>query len=82
LHDQAILVKPRFLRRRDTASTVSNLSDVPSLERALDGREWLDKAVQYADPGPKERRVPELLARNLSNKEIAMAVRIGEETIK
>jgi LuxR family maltose regulon positive regulatory protein len=31
---------------------------------------------------PKERRVLELLARNLSNKEIAMAMQIGEETIK
>jgi LuxR family maltose regulon positive regulatory protein len=31
---------------------------------------------------PKERKVLELLARNLSNKEIAMAMQIGEETIK
>jgi LuxR family maltose regulon positive regulatory protein len=31
---------------------------------------------------PKERRVLELLARNLSNKEIAMAMQVGEETIK
>ena len=31
---------------------------------------------------PKEREVLELLARNLSNKEIALAMQIGEETIK
>jgi LuxR family maltose regulon positive regulatory protein len=31
---------------------------------------------------PKEREVLELLARNLSNKEIALAMHIGEETIK
>jgi LuxR family maltose regulon positive regulatory protein len=31
---------------------------------------------------PKEREVLELLARNLSNKEIALAMNIGEETIK
>ena len=31
---------------------------------------------------PKERKVLELLARNLSNKEIALAMQIGEETIK
>jgi len=31
---------------------------------------------------PKETRVLELLARNLSNKEIALAMQIGEETIK
>ncbi len=31
---------------------------------------------------PKEREVLELLARNLSNKEIARAMQVGEETIK
>ena len=31
---------------------------------------------------PKERQVLELLARNLTNKEIALAMQVGEETIK
>ena len=31
---------------------------------------------------PKEREVLELLARNLSNKEIGLAMQVGEETIK
>jgi len=31
---------------------------------------------------PKEREVLELLSRNLSNKEIATAMGVGEETVK
>nr|WP_211167389.1 helix-turn-helix transcriptional regulator [Aromatoleum evansii] len=31
---------------------------------------------------PKEREVLELLARNLSNKEVAQATGVGEETVK
>ena len=31
---------------------------------------------------PKEREVLDLLARNLSNKEIGLAMQVGEETIK
>ena len=43
-------------------------------------------AVARASPSmvltPKEREVLELLARNLSNKEIGLAMQVGEETIK
>jgi LuxR family transcriptional regulator, maltose regulon positive regulatory protein len=43
-------------------------------------------AVARATPSmaltPKEREVLELLARNLSNKEIGLAMQVGEETIK
>jgi LuxR family maltose regulon positive regulatory protein len=31
---------------------------------------------------PKEREVLELIARNLSNKEVALAMHVGEETVK
>lgn len=31
---------------------------------------------------PKEREVLELIARNLSNKEVAQAMAVGEETVK
>jgi LuxR family transcriptional regulator, maltose regulon positive regulatory protein len=44
------------------------------------------QAAQRATPSmaltPKEREVLELLARNLSNKEIGLAMQVGEETIK
>jgi LuxR family maltose regulon positive regulatory protein len=40
------------------------------------------RAVASTVLTPKEREVLELLARNLSNKEIARAMQIGEETIK
>ncbi len=55
----------------------------PSATAAVRGR---DAAEPRATPSmaltPKEREVLELLARNLSNKEIALAMQIGEETIK
>jgi LuxR family transcriptional regulator, maltose regulon positive regulatory protein len=40
------------------------------------------RATASAALTPKERQVLELLARNLSNKEIALAMQVGEETIK
>lgn len=40
------------------------------------------RATATAALTPKERQVLELLARNLSNKEIALAMQVGEETIK
>jgi LuxR family transcriptional regulator, maltose regulon positive regulatory protein len=40
------------------------------------------RAVPSTVLTPKERQVLELLARNLSNKEIGLAMQVGEETIK
>jgi LuxR family maltose regulon positive regulatory protein len=42
----------------------------------------MPRAIPSLALTPKEREVLELLARNLSNKEIARAMQIGEETIK
>lgn len=50
----------------------------PPAERAGAG----PRAVPSMVLTPKEREVLELLARNRSNKEIALAMAIGEETVK
>jgi LuxR family maltose regulon positive regulatory protein len=49
----------------------------PSVPRAAPMRATPSMALT-----PKEREVLELLSRNLSNKEIALAMQVGEETIK
>ncbi|RJF98206.1 LuxR C-terminal-related transcriptional regulator [Noviherbaspirillum saxi] len=50
----------------------------PPLERPLS----TPRAVPSMVLTPKEREVLEYLARNLSNKEIAQAMQVGEETVK
>jgi LuxR family maltose regulon positive regulatory protein len=40
------------------------------------------RAVPSVVLTPKEREILELLGRNLSNKEIALAMSVGEETVK
>ena len=54
---------------------------------ALNNVEWasaVDGDREFADAqlSTREREVLELLARNLSNKEIGLAMQVGEETIK
>ena len=50
--------------------------------RAQRGHDVGPRATPSMALTPKEREVLELLARNLSNKEIALAMQVGEETIK
>ena len=57
-------------------------STAPQPPRAQPPREAPPRAPASAALTPKERQVLELLARNLSNKEIALAMQLGEETIK
>ncbi len=56
---------------------------VPRAVRPRPAREaTLPRAVPSTVLTPKEREVLELLARNYSNKEIAQAMSVGEETVK
>ncbi|MBP5997348.1 MAG: AAA family ATPase [Azonexus sp.] len=56
---------------------------VPRAVRPRPAREaTLPRAVPSMVLTPKEREVLEFLARNLSNKEIAQAMSVGEETVK
>jgi LuxR family maltose regulon positive regulatory protein len=57
-------------------------SATPAPPRATPAPAATARAMPSMALTPKEREVLELLARNLSNKEIALAMNIGEETIK
>lgn len=78
------------LAQRAAAAEQSKPGTVPVAAPALQPTAPMQppraSAVPRATPSlaltPKEREVLELLARNLSNKEIALAMQIGEETIK
>jgi LuxR family maltose regulon positive regulatory protein len=54
----------------------------PKNTRASSGAKSAARATPSIALTPKEREVLELLARNLSNKEVARAMQVGEETVK
>lgn len=64
----------------------SRMADVLTTARAIRPRGERGAKVLHAVPSmvltPKEREVLELLARNMSNKEVAQALEVGEETVK
>lgn len=79
LADWARRVADEAAGGRDAGHTVPVARAVPpSAERTAAG----PRAVPSMVLTPKERAVLELLARNLSNKEIAQAMSVGEETVK
>ena len=64
----------------------SRMADVLTTARAIRPRDDHGAKALHAVPSmvltPKEREVLELLARNMSNKEVAQALEVGEETVK
>jgi LuxR family maltose regulon positive regulatory protein len=67
--------------RNATPATLSS-SAVAAPMHAPPARPAVARATPSMALTPKEREVLELLARSLSNKEIGLAMQVGEETIK
>jgi LuxR family maltose regulon positive regulatory protein len=60
----------------------AEVAPVPKAASALAGAKSAPRAMPSMALTPKEREVLVLLARNLSNKEVARAMQVGEETVK
>lgn len=75
-----------WMRQLAEAGSGGEAAGVSTVPRAVRPRPLHEASTPRAIPSmvltPKEREVLELLARNLSNKEIALAMSVGEETIK
>ena len=74
---QALATTARHRRRSARAAGRADRRAAAAAPRAPCARSMPSMALT-----PKEREVLELLARNLSNKEIGLAMQVGEETIK
>ncbi len=71
-----------WLRASHSGATRSAPAVPPQVQPAQASRPAAPRAAPSMALTPKEREVLELLARNLSNKEIGLAMQVGEETIK
>ena len=75
-----------WMRRLVEEGGGGDLSAAVQVPRAVRPRPAREASLPRAVPSmvltPKEREVLEFLARNLSNKEIAQAMSVGEETVK